>query len=102
MKTRQLPLLVALAEEGNIHRAAQVLSMTACGLKLLKDLEDVLELPLFERFAARHAPTWYGETMIRYAPQHWRFLNQAHDELVALKSGPFPGRWGWGPLRRPR
>ena len=27
LKTRQLLLLVALAEEGNIHRAAQVLSM---------------------------------------------------------------------------
>ena len=28
LKTRQLLLLVALAEEGNIHRAAQVLNMT--------------------------------------------------------------------------
>ena len=36
-------LLVALAEEGNIHRAAQVLSMTQpAASKLLKDLEDVL------------------------------------------------------------
>ena len=28
LKTRQLLLLIAIAEEGNIHRAAEVLSMT--------------------------------------------------------------------------
>ena len=40
LKTRQLLLLVALAEEGNIHRAAQVLSMTQpAASKLLKDLD---------------------------------------------------------------
>lgn len=43
LKTRQLLLLVALEEEGNIHRASQVLNMTQpAASKLLKDLEDVL------------------------------------------------------------
>jgi len=43
IKTRQLLLLQVLAEEGNIHRAAQVLNMTQpAASKLLKDLEDVL------------------------------------------------------------
>ena len=62
LKTRQLLLLVALAEEGNIHRAAQVLSMTQpAASKLLKDLEDVLEVPLFERLPRGMRPTWYGD-----------------------------------------
>ena len=90
LKTRQLLLLVALAEEGNIHRAAQVLNMTQpAASKLLKDLEDVLEVPLFERLPRGMRPTWYGETMIRHARVALASLNQAHDELAGLKAGRF-------------
>ena len=90
LKTRQLLLLVALAEEGNIHRAAQVLNMTQpAASKLLKDLEDVLEVPLFERLPRGMRPTWYGETLIRHARVALASLNQAHDEVEALKAGRF-------------
>ena len=90
LKTRQLLLLVALAEEGNIHRAAQVLNMTQpAASKLLKDLEDVLEVSLFERLPRGMRPTWYGETMIRHARVALSSLNQAHEELEALKAGRF-------------
>ncbi|MDM0038309.1 LysR family transcriptional regulator [Variovorax sp. J22G21] len=90
LKTRQLLLLVALAEEGNIHRAAQVLNMTQpAASKLLKDLEDVLEVSLFDRLPRGMRPTWYGETMIRHARVALASLNQAHDELTALKAGRF-------------
>ncbi|HYP82254.1 LysR family transcriptional regulator [Variovorax sp.] len=90
LKTRQLLLLVALAEEGNIHRASQVLNMTQpAASKLLKDLEDVLEVPLFERLPRGMRPTWYGETMIRHARVALASLNQAHDELAGLKAGRF-------------
>ena len=101
LKTRQLLLLVALAEEGNIHRAAQVLSMTQpAASKLLKDLEDVLEVPLFERLPRGMRPTWYGETMIRHARMALASLNQAHDELTALKAGHF-GQVGIGAITSP-
>lgn len=90
LKTRQLLLLVALEEEGNIHRAAQVLNMTQpAASKLLKDLEDTLEVSLFERLPRGMRPTWYGETMIRHARVVLASLNQAHDELQAAKSGQF-------------
>ena len=90
LKTRQLLLLVALAEEGNIHRAAQVLNMTQpAASKLLKDLEDALEVSLFDRLPRGMRPTWYGETMIRHARVALTSLNQAHDELEAAKSGQF-------------
>jgi DNA-binding transcriptional LysR family regulator len=90
LKTRQLLLIVALAEEGNIHRAAQVLNMTQpAASKLLKDLEDVLEVPLFDRLPRGMRPTWYGETLIRHARVALASLNQAHDEVEALKSGRF-------------
>ncbi|MDR7151652.1 DNA-binding transcriptional LysR family regulator [Hydrogenophaga palleronii] len=101
LKTRQLLLLVALAEEGNIHRAAQVLSMTQpAASKLLKDLEDVLEVSLFERLPRGMRPTWYGETMIRHARMALANLNQAHDELNALKTGHF-GQVGIGAITSP-
>eukprot|EP01041_Mallomonas_annulata_P028757 gene28757-50638_t len=101
LKTRQLLLLVALAEEGNIHRAAQVLSMTQpAASKLLKDLEDVLEVSLFDRLPRGMRPTWYGETMIRHARMALANLNQAHDEIGALKRGHY-GQVGIGAITSP-
>ncbi|MEP6823172.1 MAG: LysR family transcriptional regulator [Ramlibacter sp.] len=101
LKTRQLLLLVALAEEGNIHRAAQVLNMTQpAASKLLKELEEVLEVTLFERLPRGMKPTWYGETMIRHARMVLTNLNQAHDELNALKAGRF-GQVGIGAITSP-
>ena len=101
LKTRQLMLIVALAEEGNIHRAAQVLDMTQpAASKLLKDLEDVLEVPLFERLPRGMRPTWFGETMIRHARVALASLHQAHDELTALKAGRF-GQVGIGAITSP-
>jgi DNA-binding transcriptional LysR family regulator len=90
LKTRQLLLLVAMEEEGNIHRAAQVLNMTQpAASKLLKDLEDALGAQLFERLPRGVRPTWYGETMIRHARMALGSLSQAHDEIEALKAGRF-------------
>ena len=101
LKTRQLLLLVALAEEGSIHRAAQVLNMTQpAASKLLKDLEDVLEVSLFDRLPRGMRPTWYGETMIRHARMALTSLNQAQDELTALKAGRF-GQVGVGAITSP-
>jgi DNA-binding transcriptional LysR family regulator len=101
LKTRQLLLIVALAEEGNIHRAAQVLSMTQpAASKLLKDLEDVLEVQLFERLPRGMRPTWYGETMIRHARAALNSLNQANDELQAAKNGQF-GQVNLGAITAP-
>jgi DNA-binding transcriptional LysR family regulator len=90
LKTRQLLLLVALDEEGNIHRAAEVLKMTQpAASKLLKDVEDVLGVPLFDRLPRGMRPTAYGEAMIRHARSALASLNQAHDEVQALKAGRF-------------
>jgi DNA-binding transcriptional LysR family regulator len=101
LKTRQLLLVVALSEEGNIHRAAQVLNMTQpAASKLLKDLEDVLGVQLFERLPRGMRPTWYGDTMIRHARAALSSLNQAHDELQAAKSGQF-GQVNLGSITAP-
>lgn len=90
LKIRQLLLLVALAEEGNIHRAAKVLNMTQpAASKLLKDLEDALGVALFDRLPRGMRVNWYGDTMIRHARLALSTISQAHNELQAAKSGQF-------------
>jgi DNA-binding transcriptional LysR family regulator len=90
LKTRQLMLLIAIGEEGNIHRAAGMLNMSQpAASKLLKDLEDVLGLSLFERLPRGMRPTWYGEALIRHARMALSSLTQAGHEIEALKTGRF-------------
>src|SRR5690606_21780709 len=49
LRTRQLMLLIAIEEHGNIHRAAESLNMSQpAASKLLKDLEDLIGVQLFE------------------------------------------------------
>jgi DNA-binding transcriptional LysR family regulator len=88
LKTRQLLLLVAIDDERNIHRAADLLHMTQpAASKQLKDLEDMLGVELFERHPRGMTPTSYGEAMIRHARMALTSLSQAHDDILALKSG---------------
>lgn len=88
LKTRQLLLLIALDDHRNIHRASEALCMTQpAASKQLKDLEDMLEVKLFERLPRGMEPTLFGETMIRHARMALTSLSLAHDDIVALKKG---------------
>jgi DNA-binding transcriptional LysR family regulator len=88
LKTRQLMLLIAIDEEGNIHRAAETLAMSQpAASKLLKDLEEMMGVPLFERLPRGMRATWYGETMIRHARIALASLGEAGAEIEALKGG---------------
>jgi DNA-binding transcriptional LysR family regulator len=83
-------LLIAIGDEGNIHRAAEILRVSQpAASKLLKDLEDALGVTLFERLPRGMRPTWYGEAMIRHARMALSNLAQAGSELEALKTGRF-------------
>jgi len=88
LKTRQLLLLIALDDYRNIHRAADELHMTQpAASKQIKDLEEMLDVKLFERLPRGMEPTIYGETMIRHARMALTSLALAHDDIVTLKSG---------------
>ncbi|MDY0962197.1 LysR family transcriptional regulator [Massilia sp. CFBP9026] len=88
LKTRQLLLLIALDDYRNIHRAAEELHMTQpAASKQIKDLEEMLDVRLFERLPRGMEPTIYGETMIRHARMALTSLALAHDDIVALKAG---------------
>ena len=95
LKTRQLLLLAAMEEEGNVRRAADVLGMTQpAASRLLKELEDVLEVSLFDRTSHGMRATLYGEVMIRHARMVLSNLSQAHDEISALRAG-LAGKVHW-------
>lgn len=88
LKTRQLLLIAALAEEGNVHRAAAALNMTQpAASKTLRELEEALGVTLFDREPRGVRPTLYGAAVIRHARAVLGSLDQAQEELLALKSG---------------
>ena len=88
LKTRQLLLLATMEEEGNVRRAAEALGMTQpAASRLLKELEDMLGVSLFDRTPHGMHATLYGEVMIRHARMVLSNLSHAHDEISALRAG---------------
>lgn len=88
LKPRQLQLIAALGREGNIHRAAEALGIAQpAASKLLKDLEEALQIELFERLPRGMRATRYGEALIRHAEVAIGALNDAGGELEALRAG---------------
>lgn len=101
LKPRQLLLLIALDDFRNLHRAAEELHMTQpAASKQLRDLEESLDVELFDRLARGMAPTIYGETMIRHARMALASLSLAHDDVVAMKLG-LAGRVDVGMIMTP-
>jgi DNA-binding transcriptional LysR family regulator len=88
LKTRQLALLIHLDEERCVLRAAESCGMTQpAASKLLRDMEEALDVRLFDRHARGVEPTWYGEVLVRHARQALSEIGEAHDEIAALKAG---------------
>ncbi len=88
LKIRQLLLLSALGELGNLRRSAAQLGMTQpAATKLLHDLESALNVQLFERSRRGMTPTLFGDTMIRYAETLLADLDAVGDEINALADG---------------
>jgi DNA-binding transcriptional LysR family regulator len=88
LRTRHLMLLSAIGEEGNICRAAELLSMSQpAASRLLRDLEEIIGADLFERQARGVKANWYGEALIRHSRNALSSLTEAAAEIDALKAG---------------
>ena len=88
LKHRHLLVLAALGETANLNHAAEGLGISQPAIsKLLKELEEGLGVELFERHARGVLPTVYGETMIRYARAMLTTLDNAYDEVNAIRQG---------------
>ncbi|CAJ0896237.1 LysR family transcriptional regulator [Ralstonia flatus] len=88
LRLRNLQMLLSLAETGNMSQSAALLNTTQPGLsKWLKDLEEDIGLPLFERQARGLRPTPYGEALIEHARRIEAQLDVARDDLQAMREG---------------
>ena len=88
LKTRQLTFLVRLDEERSLVRAAATTGLTQpAASKLLREIEDILDVKLFDRHARGMTPTCFGEILIRHARLALSELGLAGEEITALKSG---------------
>jgi DNA-binding transcriptional LysR family regulator len=88
LKTHQLAFLVHLDEERRLARAATAAGLTQpAASKLLRQIEEALDVKLFERHARGVAPTRYGEILVRHARSALSEIGLASEELAALKAG---------------
>ncbi|MCC8395789.1 LysR family transcriptional regulator [Paraburkholderia sp. MMS20-SJTR3] len=88
LRLRHLQVLLSLAETGNLSQSAVALNSSQPGLsKWLKELEEDVGLPLFERHARGLRPTVYGEALIQHARRIEARLDNARDDMQALRDG---------------
>lgn len=88
LKMRQIALLVHLNEERCVIRAAEAVGMTQpAASKLLREIEEDLQVQLFERHARGIVPTSSGEILARHARTILAEMQLAEQELATLKSG---------------
>ncbi|HEB3530115.1 TPA: LysR family transcriptional regulator [Burkholderia cenocepacia] len=88
LKLRNLRMLLTLAETGNMSQSAALLNTTQPGMsKWLKEIEDDIGVPLFERLARGLRPTPFGDTLIEHARRIEGQLDLAREELDAMRSG---------------
>lgn len=88
LRLRHLQLLLSLAQTGNMSHSAQLLSTAQPALsKWLRELEEDIGLPLFQRHARGLRPTPEGEALIAHARRIEAHLDTARDDMHALREG---------------
>ncbi|CAM3609380.1 LysR family transcriptional regulator [Paracidovorax anthurii] len=88
LRLRHLQMLLSLAQTGNMSRSAQALNTAQPALsKWLKELEEDIGVPLFERHARGLKPTAQGEALIAHARRVEAHLDSARDDMHALREG---------------
>ncbi len=88
LKLRQLRLLVAVGNHGNIQNAARELCISQpAATKMIQDLELDFEVKLFNRTNRGVVPTVFGETLIRHGKLIFAQVSNAAQELDDLNEG---------------
>lgn len=88
LKTRQMALLMAIDETRNLHQAALTTHMSQpAASKMLKDMEELLGVALFERLPRGMRPTVYGDTLVRHVRMALDNLAQGQSAMAALQAG---------------
>ena len=85
---RHLRTVIAIGDARSIVGAARSLNLTQPSItKTLKEVEQVLDMKLFERANRGVVPTAFGHTLLRHAKIILVQLDRAANELTDLKDG---------------
>ncbi|BCX68245.1 LysR family transcriptional regulator [Pseudomonas izuensis] len=88
LRLNHLQTLVSLAETGSVSEAARVTFTTQPALsKWLKELEESVGTPLFERHARGLKPTPQGLMLLRHAQRVLSEMDRAQQNLAAMLEG---------------
>ena len=88
MDIRKLECFLAVAFEGNLTRAAETLFLSQSALSgQIKQLEEMLEYPLFVRRARGMGLTPEGESLVPYARSAIQAMDEFRTRASSLKSG---------------
>ena len=88
IKLRHLQLVVALDEFRHLGRTAEFLSVTQPAVsKMLSEVEDMLELQLFQRSTRGSEPTASGRAIVRFARSVLAEYERTREEIAAAESG---------------
>jgi DNA-binding transcriptional LysR family regulator len=88
LKTRQMALLMAIDETRSLHQAALSTHMSQpAASKMLKDMEELFGVALFERLPRGMRPTVYGDTLVRHVRMALDNLAQGQSAMAALQAG---------------
>ena len=88
LRLKHMQLLIALDDYGSLHKAAQDISISQPGAtKSLHEIEDVLDMQLFERNPKGIEPNEVGRCVIRYARLVYSDLAHMREEIVGIMQG---------------
>ena len=88
LRMKQLQLLIALDEHKSMHKAASALSMTqSAASKVLHELEDMFDTPLFERSKSGMIPNQFGHSVIRHARLLVTDLGALCQDIADIRTG---------------
>lgn len=90
LSLRQMRILLAVAEQGGVVRAAQMLHVAQPGIsRALAELESGLRVKLFDRTPHGMSMTVFGEALLRRVRTIFAELHDAGEELKSLQDGAY-------------
>lgn len=88
IKLRHLQLVVALDEFRHLGRTAEFLSVSQPAVsKMLGEIEDMLDLQLFDRSRRGTEPTQAGHSLVQFARSVLANYERTRDEISAIERG---------------
>ncbi|MCF6326832.1 MAG: LysR family transcriptional regulator [Devosiaceae bacterium] len=88
LRMRHFSLINSIVEQGSIHKASAIHRLSQPGVsKLLKEIETMFELPLFERAPSGTVPTVYGLRVYETFKSIITEMEHLAQELDAIRVG---------------